>query len=289
MLSYCSNQFNKLLSRSLQFVIIPLLSIIFVFPLANCTNSYSDTQKSKDQSYHIELDSLSGSWDVKWFLDESSIERLKMLSPEKDVLVRIFAFKGSISFTKFQSIDTLLFGGNFPRPFDTLHVKEYGHSVVRNKYIRRSESGLVIKTDIDLIYWSLSEIDYAYAIVVDYIEDSDSDIGLARSAIHIDPPIDPPIYFPPPPGTLEMIVDFLEALGGVIFPALVIVFLIIAGAWSSIKDISIIKKFLIILFSIASGPIIRYVFGLHWSSMIWVPLVSFFIVSIVVGIISSKY
>jgi hypothetical protein len=171
----------------------------------------------QDQEFHIALDSLPADWSIEWAKNDEAPKRLKMLSPQKDAIVEVFSFKGSLNRDKFDHIDTLLFGSALPNPYQTLKRTEYGKKVKRSKYIRKTEEARQMYSTLDLVWYEARE-DYAYIVMASSFQQEDSDLQTARAKLH---------FYPPKSTVFGNIQQMLGSVGGWIMKAIAGILLLV--------------------------------------------------------------
>lgn len=85
---------------------IRLVLLFFaIFLLTGCEKDHPKINDSIDKIYLIGIDPLPEGWTTDWQSDKDSVIRLKLLSPKKDLMLKVYALKGNLDRKKFEEID----------------------------------------------------------------------------------------------------------------------------------------------------------------------------------------
>ena len=260
-----------------------VLLIFTTLLLMGCEKDHPKIIDSIDKIYFIGIDPLPKAWTADWEADKESAIRLKLLSPEKDLMLKVFAFKGNLDKKKFEEIDKAILGDAYTAPYHENNVFEYHTEVQRRKYKVLSKKGGTVFSELDIL-WYQAKLSYAYVIEIKYVGDGHKNIETARSSIHFYPPSLTELG--KARNILGKVLDSTETIYSII--ALVVGFLF--GGYfllSLTRELSLPIKSLIVFIAIVASLLCRFIFHLKWWACIVMPIVAVVVICIIIALLAG--
>ena len=254
-----------------------------IFLLIGCEKDHPKVNDSIDKIYLIGIDPLPKGWTTEWQVDKESTVRLKLLSSEKNLMLRIYALKGNLDRKKFEEIDKAILGDEFTAPYKEEKVFDYDTEVQRRKYKIITKKGGTVYSELDLL-WHQSKVSYAYVVEVQYIGGGLKNIGTARSSIHFYPPNVTAL------GKARNLLGNILDSGEAIYSIIALVIGLLFGGYfliSLTRDLSLPIKSLIAIIAIAAILFCKFIFHLKWWACIVLPMLGVVVICIIIALLAG--
>jgi len=173
------------------FIMNRMTSLFFIISLlfSGCIKDDPDVSKSTDKYFFIGLETLPEGWEVNWNLEKSKSNRLRLVSPQKDVLIDVLAYYLKADEEKLNDTDRSLYKKIINSSYKKSSTQQYGKEIIRSEFQRAVKDTVsTVFTTVDIHLEKNLDKDYVYIITFDSITISSENVLLAKNAIKLYPP-----------------------------------------------------------------------------------------------------